>query len=169
MNKKFFISFFILFFAFASCKKSYANSNIAIINLVNIFQKSHQQALAAKKLEIEFQDRATELEFIQRDVNAKIEILKRNGNKMDINDRNNLEEALSAQKENFSNKAKYFDQDQIRRQNEEQNKILTQIKSVVKQVALEKGYNLVIDSSAIIYSNNINDITEDVLKKMDKK
>uniref|UniRef100_A0A1A9Z0X3 PDZ domain-containing protein n=1 Tax=Glossina pallidipes TaxID=7398 RepID=A0A1A9Z0X3_GLOPL len=109
---------------------TYAVEKIAIINLVNIFQKSPQQALAAKKLEIEFQDRATELDLIQKDLNAKIEILKRNAKNMDANARNALEEALNAQRENFSNKAKSFDHDQMQRQHEEQNKIIMQIKKI---------------------------------------
>ncbi|AFA41214.1 periplasmic chaperone [Wigglesworthia glossinidia endosymbiont of Glossina morsitans morsitans (Yale colony)] len=167
MNTRFLIFIFIFISTFIH--KVYGFEKIAIINLVNIFQKSPQQALAAKKLEIEFQDRATELDLIQRDLNAKIEILKRNSKNMDTNARNALEEALTAQRENFSNKAKSFDHDQMQRQHEEQNKIIMQIKNIVQQIALEKGYQLVIDSNAIIYFNNIQDITEDVLKKMDQK
>uniref|UniRef100_A0A1A9UKC6 Small ribosomal subunit protein uS2c n=1 Tax=Glossina austeni TaxID=7395 RepID=A0A1A9UKC6_GLOAU len=107
-------------------------------NSVNIFQKSPQQALAAKKLEIEFQDRATEIDLIQKDINAKIEILKINAKNMDTNARNALEEALTAQRENFSNKAKSFEHDQMQRQHEEQNKIVMQIKKIVQQIAFEK-------------------------------
>lgn len=169
MNIRFLMSFVIFIFISTFMHKAYAVEKIAIINLVNIFQKSPQQALAAKKLEIEFQDRATELDLIQKDLNAKIEILKRNAKNMDANARNALEEALNAQRENFSNKAKSFDHDQMQRQHEEQNKIIMQIKKIVQQIAFERGYQLVIDSNAIIYFNNTQDITEDVLKKMDQK
>ena len=73
---------------------------------------------------------------------------------------------MIAQRENYSQKAQAFDQDNRRRQMEELNTILTRIQDAVKAVASKEGYDVVIDANAVAYAGSSKDITADVLKQV---
>ncbi len=63
-------------------------------------------------------------------------------------------------------KAQAFEQDQARRSNEERGKLVTRIQTAVKKL-LRTGIDLVVPSNAVIYnSNDVKDITADVLKQV---
>ena len=70
-----------------------------------------------------------------------------------------------AQREQFSQKAQAFEQDNRRRQMEERNKILSRIQDA-KSVASKGGYDVVIDANAVAYADSSKDITADVLKQV---
>ncbi|AKC59857.1 OmpH family outer membrane protein [Blochmannia endosymbiont of Polyrhachis (Hedomyrma) turneri] len=145
---------------------AFAMNKIAIVNISDIFQQSAQRAIIAKQLEEEFKDRAIELQSIEQNLQQKIHNLQRDSSTMRVSERNNLEKSIMDQREEFSNKAKSFQQDNQLRQTEERDKILNMIQKIVTNVAKREGYELVIDSSAIAYANNIQDITDDILKQV---
>ncbi len=71
-----------------------------------------------------------------------------------------------AQREQFSQKAQAFEQDNRRRQMEERNKILSRIQDAVKVIASKEGYDVVVDVNATAYFAAGKDITADVLKQV---
>lgn len=85
---------------------------------------------------------------------------------MKASDLSKAENDLMAQREQFSNKAQAFEQDNRRRQMEERNKILSRIQDAIKSVASKEGYDIVIDANAVAYVGNAKDITADVLKQV---
>lgn len=144
-----------------------AANKIAVVNIANIFQQSSQRAEIIKQLEYEFKDRAAELEMMERDLQTKMQTLQRDGAKMKESDRNALEKSLITQRDLFSNKAKIFQQENHSRQTEERDKILDIIYNVVQNVAKKENYDMVIDTTAIIYFNpKIKDITDSVTKQV---
>ncbi|MCV2506353.1 MAG: OmpH family outer membrane protein [Candidatus Lightella neohaematopini] len=141
-----------------------ACNKIAIVNINNIFQQYPKRIEIAKKLESEFENEANELQLMEHEIQNKIQYLQRYGSKMKINERNELENLLIKQRENFSNKAQEFEQHNRRRQTEERDKILIVIQNTVKNIAVKYGYDIVLDSGNVIYSNKIKDITNEVLQ-----
>ncbi|QHM69886.1 molecular chaperone Skp [Mixta intestinalis] len=143
-----------------------AADKIAVVNVSSIFQQLPQRANVAKQLENEFKGRATELQSQERDLQAKMQRLQRDGSTMKASERSRLEKDIMSQRETFSTKAQAFEQDNRRRQMEERNKLLSRIQDAVKKVADSNGYDVVIDANAVAYASNAKDITADVLKQV---
>lgn len=141
-------------------------NKIAIVNISGIFQQSPQRSIAAKQLENEFKDRASKLQSQERDLQIKIQRLQRDSSTMKASERNELERLIISQRENFTKKAQDFEQDSHRRQTEERNKLLSRIQNAIKTVSIKEGYNLVFDTNAIAYIENIKDITASVLQQV---
>ncbi|MGL9719312.1 molecular chaperone Skp [Symbiopectobacterium sp.] len=143
-----------------------AADKIAVVNVASIFQQLPQRETVAKQLENEFKGRASELQKMESDLQTKMQKLQRDGSTMKASDRSKSENDLMAQREQFSNKAQAFEQDNCRRQMEERNKILSRIQDAIKSVASKDGYDIVIDANAVAYVGNAKDITAHVLKQV---
>lgn len=143
-----------------------ATDKIAVVNISSIFQQLPQRESVAKQLENEFKNRASELQKMESDLQIKMQKLERDGSTMKASDRSKSENDLMAQREQFSNKAQAFEQDNHRRQLEERNKILSLIQNAIKSVASKNGYDIVIDTNAVAYVGNVKDITADVMKQV---
>ncbi|WP_367680356.1 OmpH family outer membrane protein [Candidatus Fukatsuia anoeciicola] len=143
-----------------------AVDKIAIINIAQIFQKLPAREVAAKQLENEFKGYATNLKSMEKKLRNDIEKLQRDRSIMKTSDINNMEKNIMEQRETFSNKAQIFEMDNHRRQTEERNKILRRIQDAVKIVAMKKNYDIVIDTSTVVYALPSKNITADVLKEV---
>ncbi|MGK2889654.1 MAG: molecular chaperone Skp [Candidatus Malihini olakiniferum] len=143
-----------------------AADKVAVVNVASIFRQLPQRETVAKQLENEFKGRASELQKTEDDLQTKMKKLRRDGSTMKASDRSKAENNLMGQREQFSNKAQAFEQDNRRRQTEERNKILSHIQDAIKNVASKDGYDIVIDANAVAYVGNAKDITADVLKQV---
>jgi len=143
-----------------------AADKIAVVNVSSIFQQLPARETVAKQLENEFKGRASELQNMERSLQTKMQRLQRDGATMKASDRSKLEKDVMAQREQFSQKAQAFEQDNRRRQMEERNKILSRIQDAVKSVASKGGYDVVIAANAVAYADSSKDITADVLKQV---
>ncbi|MCV2525520.1 MAG: OmpH family outer membrane protein [Candidatus Lightella neohaematopini] len=161
-NKLFIISIILLTISIPF--KVLACNEIVVVNISDIFQRYPKRIEIAKKLESEFENEANELQLMEREIQNKIQYLQHYGSSMKINERNELENSLIKQREIFSNKAQEFEQNNRRRQTEERDKILLVIQNIVKNIAVKYNYDIVLDSNAVVYSNKIKDITNEVLQ-----
>ncbi|MGL9733278.1 MAG: molecular chaperone Skp [Symbiopectobacterium sp.] len=152
--------------ALAASASVQATDKIAVVNVASIFQQLPQRETVAKQLENEFKGRASELQKMESALKTKMQKLQRDGSTMKTSDRSKSENDLIAQREQFSNKAQAFEQDNRRRQMEERNKILSCIQDAIKSVASKDGYDIVIDANAVAYVGNAKDITANVLKQV---
>ncbi|ATM77162.1 MULTISPECIES: molecular chaperone Skp [Serratia] len=143
-----------------------AADKIAVVNVSSIFQQLPARETVAKQLESEFKGRASELQNMERDLQTKMQKLQRDGSTMKASDRTKMEKDVMAQREQFSQKAQAFEQDNRRRQMEERNKILSRIQDAVKVIASKEGYDVVVDVNATAYFAAGKDITADVLKQV---
>jgi len=143
-----------------------ASNKIAIINVAQIFQKLPAREVIAKQLENEFKGYATDLKNMEKKLRTDMEKLQRDRSIMKTSDINNMEKNIMEQRETFSNKAQIFEINNRRRQTEERNKILRRIQDAVKIVAMKKNYDIVIDTSAVVYTLPSKNITAEVLKEV---
>lgn len=144
----------------------HAADKIAIVNVGSIFQQLPASDAMNKQLESEFKDRLTELQGMERDLQGQMQKLQRDSATMKGSERSKLEKEVMAKRDQFTTKAQAFEQDKRRRTLEERGKILSRIQDAVKTVAGKSGYDLVLDSNAIAFSNPAKDITSDVLKQV---
>jgi len=154
-------------FGLAMAASAQAADKIAIVDMGNLLQQVAQTSGVSQTMKNEFGGRASELQSMESDLQAKKQRLQRDGSTMKASDRAKLEKDLTTGSQAFAQKAQAFEQDQARRSNEERGKLVTRIQTAVKKVAADQGIDLVVPSNAVIYnSNDVKDITADVLKQV---
>lgn len=140
-----------------------AADKIAIVNMGSLFQQVAQKTGVSNTLENEFKGRASELQRMETDLQAKMKKLQ---SMKAGSDRTKLKDVM-AQRQTFAQKAQAFEQDRARRSNEERGKLVTRIQTAVKSVANSRDIDLVVDANAVAYnSSDVKDITADVLKQV---
>jgi len=154
-------------FGLAMAASAQAADKIAIVDMGSLLQQVAQTSGVSQTMKNEFGGRASELQSMESDLQAKAQRLQRDGSTMKASDRSKLEKDITSGRQAFAQKAQAFEQDQARRSNEERGKLVTRIQTAVKKVASDQGVDLVIPSNAVIYnSNDVKDITADVLKQV---
>ncbi len=143
-----------------------AADKIAVVDVSAIFQQSPQREAVLKQLKNEFNGREAELRTMEHDLNAKMQKLQRDGSTMKATERNRMEKEMMEQRDKYAAKVQTFEQDNRRRQMEERDNILNTIKNAAQKVASSKGYDIVIDSNAVVYVAKSKNITADVLKQV---
>lgn len=143
-----------------------AQDKIVVVNINKILQKLPQIAITEKNLEHEFKSRAQDLQDKERDLQKKIQIFQHDSLIMKNIEKIRIEKEITIQKENFTKQLHEFEKDNNRRHVEERNKILIKIQNEVNKIALQEGYDLIIDASSVIFSIESKDITEYVLSKV---
>ncbi|EKT58245.1 molecular chaperone Skp [Providencia burhodogranariea] len=151
--------------ALAMSAGAYADK-IAVVNVGEIFQNMPARETVAKQLENEFKSRATELQNMEKDLQSRVETLRRDAATMKQSDREKAEKELMTKRDQFAEKAQKFEEDNRRRQSEERNKILSRIQDSIKSVAAKEGYDVVIDANAVAYAKDSVDITSQVQKQV---
>ncbi|WP_039057378.1 molecular chaperone Skp [Enterobacter sp. Bisph1] len=151
----------------AMAASAQAADKIAIVDMGSLLQQVAQTSGVSQTMKNEFGGRASELQSMESDLQAKAQRLQRDGSTMKASDRSKLEKDITTGRQAFAQKAQAFEQDQARRSNEERGKLVTRIQTAVKKVAADQGVDLVVPSNAVIYnSNDVKDITADVLKQV---
>lgn len=108
-----------------------AADKIAIVNMGSLFQQVAQKTGVSNTLENEFKGRASELQRMETDLQAKMKKLQ---SMKAGSDRTKLERRDGSAPD-FAQKAQAFEQDRARRSNEERGKLVTRIQTAVKSVA----------------------------------
>lgn len=153
--------------ALAASAGAQAADKIAVVNLSQVFQQSPQRAAVAKQLEGEFSGRASDLQAQQQKIQSEIQNLQRNASTMKASERTKKEKQIASERAAFEQKAQAFDKDNQTRQMQERNKLLAKIHAAVQTVAKSGGYDLVLDSQAVLYASaDAKDITADVVKQV---
>ncbi|CDG22606.1 Chaperone protein skp [Xenorhabdus poinarii G6] len=143
-----------------------AADNIALVNVAEVLQKLPAREAVAKQLDNEFKGRATELQRMESDLKNQIQKLQRDGSTMKASEREKLEKDVLAKRDEFTQKAESFENDNRRRRMEEHNKLVSRVQDAVKVVAGKEGYTLVLDTNLAVYSAPGKDITTEVLKQV---
>lgn len=141
-------------------------NKIAIVDISSIFQELVKTTETVKQLENTLKNRAIDLQKEENDLQNKINDLQRDASTMKVSERIKIEKKLLKQRAEFASKAQIFEQDNRRLHIAEHNKILKKIHNIIQNIAVNKGYNMVIDTNAIAFSTQIKDITSDVLKQV---
>ena len=144
-------------------------ANIAVVNLSEVFQQAPQKARIEKQLQQEFQGRVAELKRIEDAIRASAEKQKKDAQLMTAEQRTQGLRKLEEMQADYQLKAKALDEDNRRRQAEERQKLLESMEGVIRTIAEQKGYEVVIQASAVVYAKDTVDITAQVIQGMSKK
>ena len=98
-----------------------------------------------------------------------MEELRKQGMVMDEKSRAEKEASIQKQVMAFEESKMRNQQEFQKRDQEISEPIIKKLRSIVAQISKERGYTLVIDTGSVIYANDRDDITDEVIKRYDSK
>ena len=134
------------------------------VNTDRIFREANAAKAAQSKLEAEFSKREKELVDVGNKLKADGEKFEREAPTMSESQRVTRQRQLVDQDREFQRKRREFQEDLGARKSEELAQVLERANKVVKQVAEQEKYDVVLQEA--VYINPKFDITEKVLKAL---
>jgi outer membrane protein len=137
---------------------------IGFVNTDRIFREANSAKLAQTKLEQEFSRREKELTELGNSLKGLSEKFEREAPTLAETQRVQRQKQLIDQDREFQRKRREFQEDLNSRKNEELQQVLERANRVVKQVAEQEKYDLVLQEA--VYINPKHDITDKVIKAL---
>ena len=137
---------------------------VGFVNTDRIFREANTAKAAQAKLEQEFSKREKELNDLNASLKAASERLEREAPTLPESQRAQRQKALIDQDREFQRKRREFQEDLNARKNEELQQVLDRANRVVKQVAEQEKYDLILQEA--VYINPKHDITDKVIKAL---
>jgi len=145
------------------------SSKVGVVFPNKIMKQSPQREKTIKKLENEFKGRYEDLQMLEKDITKIETTLKRDAELMSADKITTLKRKVEVKLSEYKLKRKAFEEDNRRRQGEEQQKALIQIREVINAEALKGGYDLILNGEQIVYSKPALDISDIIIKEISKK
>jgi outer membrane protein len=139
-------------------------ARIAAVDSDRILRESAPAKAAQGKLEQEFSTRDRDLQNMAQKLKSMSDSLDKNGPSLSAADRQQRQTALAQLDSDFQRKQREFREDLNQRRNEELAGVLDRANKVIKQIAEQQHYDLVVQE-AVYVSPRIN-ITDQVLKAL---
>jgi outer membrane protein len=142
---------------------------VAVVNVQQVLQQSPRVAELSKKLENEFKNRQAKISDEQKALQDMMDKFKKESPTMSQKDKDAMQKKIASTRSELVTKVVAYQQDLQKEQNKIMQGILGDLNGIVSTIARSQSYVLVLDSQAVIYSGNGNDITKDVAKQFNTK
>jgi outer membrane protein len=137
---------------------------VGFVNTDRIFREANSAKQAQAKLEQEFARREKELNDLGNSLKAASEKFEREAATLSEAQRGQRQKSLIDQDREFQRKRREFQEDLNARKNEELQAVLDRANRVVKQVAEQEKYDLILQEA--VYINPKHDITDKVIRAL---
>jgi outer membrane protein len=137
---------------------------VGFVNTDRIFREANTANAAQVKLEQEFSRREKELNDLGTALKSASERFEREAATLPEPQRAQRQKALIDQDREFQRKRREFQEDLNARKNEELQQVLDRANRVVRQVAEQEKYDLILQEA--VYINPKHDITDKVIKAL---
>lgn len=134
------------------------------IHTDRVFREANTAKAAQAKLEQEFSRRDKELNDLGNALKTATEKFERDAPTLSESQRNTRQRQLIEQDRDFQRKRREFQEDLNARKNEELGQMGDRINKVVKQLAEQEKYDIIVDQA--VYINPKHDITDKVIKAL---
>ncbi|MGX5914341.1 OmpH family outer membrane protein [Aliidiomarina sp. Khilg15.8] len=149
-----------------SATASAQENKIAVVDVGAIFQQLPQREEISQGLQREFRDRIERMQEAEQELNQLRERIQRDESIMSEDERNQAMAEFQQRAGEAQQRGEELNEEMRRRQNEERDRILRRIQSVIADIASEEGYDLVLEANAIAYAADSYDISEQVIEAM---
>lgn len=163
------VSTFLLAAGVAQAETTTPQIKVAVVNVQQVLQQSPRVTELSKKLEGEFKGRQTKINDEQKALQDQVDKFKQESPTMSQKDRDAMQKKISAERSELVKKVVAYQQDLQKEQNKIMQGILSDLNSIVSTIAKGQSYGLVLDSQAVIFAADGNDITKDVAKQFNDK
>lgn len=137
---------------------------VGFVNTDRIFREANTAKTAQAKLEQEFSKREKDLNDLGASLKTASERFEREAPTLSETQRAQRQKALIDQDREFQRKRREFQEDLNARKNEELQQVLDRANRVVKQVAEQEKFDLILQEA--VYINPKYDITDKVIKAL---
>ncbi|MFC4893160.1 OmpH family outer membrane protein [Pseudofrancisella aestuarii] len=152
----------------AGASTSYAETKIAVVNPVQIFNDANLGSLSVKQIENEIKPEANKLKQEQDKISQQAQDLQKGSATMTKAALTSKQEEIQKEYQLFTEKAQALQKKEYTKKEELSNKFQASFDAAVSSVAKQKGYNMVVTTQSLAYSNGIDDISSDVVALMNK-
>lgn len=143
---------------------AFAEAKFAAIRSNELVQQSPQFKTGQEKMKQEFERRANDLEAEAKKFGEDVKAFQKEAELLSAADRAKKEKDLNTRKIDLEYKSRQFQEERTTRERQLFAEMMGKIKTVIEQVAKEKGISLVIENP--VYAEPGLDITEEVLKRL---
>lgn len=144
---------------------SFANLKIGIVNMPAVLEKAPQAEKAKKRLEQEFSPRDKQLVAQQKEIESIAKKISKDAPVMSKSQQAKLEKDISIKKRNAQRAQQEFSQDFNARRNEEQGKLQSHIVEVIRSIAKDQSFDLLL-TDGVVYAGEQIDVTTQVQQKL---
>jgi len=162
---RFFMQVFVFCLVSVFATTALAEAKIGFVNPIKVLEQAPQAVTAREKLETDFQPRKDEIISAQKKVQKIEQNLVRDADTMSDSARQSLERDILSRKRDLRRVQEEYREDLNLRRNEELAQLQREISKVIKQIAEEGKYDLVV-GEAVIYASPAIDITGKVLDRL---
>ena len=141
---------------------------IAVVNVQQVLQQSPKVVDQSKKLEADFKDRQQKINDQQKALQDELDSFKKESPTMSQKDRDAMQKKITNDRADLVKKVVAYQQDLSKEQGKIMQSILGNLNSIVADLAKKGGFNLVLDSQAVIYAADGTDMTKDVASQFNK-
>ena len=145
-----------------------AETKIAVINVPRIMQEIPQGKAVEAKLKSEFSSRISEMQRLETEGQNLAAKLKKDEAFMAADERTKLQRRLAELQADFNLKGQALQEDQRRRFNEEQKKVLNKVQDAIDSIAKAQGYDLVLNGQSVVFGAGKLDISAQVIQQVSK-
>lgn len=142
---------------------------VAVVNVQQVLQQSPRVAELSKKLEGQFKARQTKISDEQKTLQDELDKFKKESPTMSQKDRDATQKKIASDRADLVKQVVAYQQDLQKEQNKIMQGILGDLNGIVSTIAKSQNYTLVLDSQAVIFASDGNDITKDVAKQFNAK
>ncbi|MEQ1635593.1 MAG: OmpH family outer membrane protein [Methylococcales bacterium] len=142
-----------------------AELKIGFVNVPKVLEKAPQAESAKKRLEKEFSPRDKALVSQQKEIQGLEEKMAKDAAVMSESERRNLEKDLAGKQREAKRAQQEFSEDFNMRRNEELGKLQRRIVEVIRALAKDDGYDLLLTDGVIFAADQL-DVTAQVQKRL---
>ena len=158
------LAFFAALSMLAHAQGQTEDFRIGFVNTDRIFREANTAKAAQAKLEQEFSRREKDIAELGNLLKAASERFEREAPTLSESQRAQRQKQLVDMDRDFQRKRREFQEDLNSRKNEELQQVLERANRVVKQVAEQEKYDLILQEA--VYVNPKHDITDKVIKAL---
>lgn len=144
---------------------SFAEIKIGFVNIPAVLEKAPQSEKAKKRLEQEFSPRDKQLLAQQKEIESMEAKISKDAAVMAKSERAKLENEILMRKRDAQIQQQKFSEDFNIRRNEELGKLQSRIVEVIRGIAKEQDFNLLL-TDGVIYASEQIDVTAQVQQKL---
>jgi outer membrane protein len=144
---------------------SFADLKIGFVNIPSVLEKAPQAEKAKKRLEQEFAPRDKQLVAQQKEIQTMDEKMTRDAAVMGASAHDNMEKDILNKKRDAKRAQQEFSEDFNVRRNDELGKLQSRIVEVIRGIAKDQNFDLLL-TDGVIYANDQIDVTTQVQDKL---
>lgn len=145
-----------------------AEQKLAVVNVQEVLQALPQVAVIEQNIQAEFADQIQEVQRLRSDGNFLLEKLQREKATMSADQITDIEGQVGTLSQQLQAKGQPLQENMQRRTEEERRKLFALIQQAIDGIAGKEGYDLVLNSNAVPFSDPKFDISQQVLDQVSK-